>query len=94
MVLFNSLLLRLNKYLYEKVNFNDESSIREVQEMAINYAEVHPLKIKEWRELSIKRAWLPNLSIGVDGDKNRTIGDRILCGALWKSQVCLFRKYA
>ena len=54
-----------------------EPSVQEVHKMAIDYAEVHPGKIKEWRELSRKKAWLPDLSVSMDGDQNRTVSDSI-----------------
>jgi len=65
------------KSLKEKIFelFAHEPSIREVQEKAIEYAEVHPDKIKRWRRLSAKRAILPKFSVGVDGAKNRTLSD-------------------
>lgn len=47
-------------------SFNNEPSIREVQKAAVEYAEVHPDKIKEWRNSANKKALLPNVSIGLD----------------------------
>jgi len=46
--------------------FKNEPTIREVQEIAIKYAEVHPEKIKEWRSAASKKALLPDLSVGLD----------------------------
>ena len=46
--------------------FRYEPGIREVQEIAIKYAEVHPDKINKWRESVSKKAWLPTLSVGLD----------------------------
>jgi len=43
----------------------EELSIREVQEIAIRYAEVGPDKIEQWRRLANKKAWLPEFSVGV-----------------------------
>ncbi|OQX53813.1 MAG: hypothetical protein B5M48_02305 [Candidatus Omnitrophica bacterium 4484_213] len=57
--------------------FAHEPSIREVQEKAIEYAEVHPDKIKRWWRLSAKRAILPKFSVGVDGNKDITSSDSI-----------------
>ena len=55
---------------FEKNNiigrFENEPAIREVQELAIKYAEVHPEKIKEWRSAASKKALLPDLSVGLD----------------------------
>ena len=44
----------------------DEPKISEVQEAAIRYAEVEPEKIKAWRNQAAKKAFMPQLSIGVD----------------------------
>jgi len=46
--------------------FKGEPSISDVQKAAIKYAEVHPDKIKEWRESAKKKALLPNVAIGLD----------------------------
>lgn len=48
--------------------FKDEPTIREVQGVAIKYAEVHPDKIKEWRRQAKVKAILPTLSAGVGRD--------------------------
>ncbi|OGX42952.1 MAG: hypothetical protein A3G91_01045 [Omnitrophica WOR_2 bacterium RIFCSPLOWO2_12_FULL_50_9] len=47
-------------------NFHDEPAIGEVHRWAIDYAEVHPDKIKSWRSLARTRAFLPSLSVGID----------------------------
>lgn len=46
--------------------FEGEPAIRDVQNAAIEYAEVHPDKIKEWRDAARKKALLPNVSVGLD----------------------------
>lgn len=46
--------------------FSHEPDIREVQEAAIKYAEVHPDKIREWREAARHKALLPRVSVGLD----------------------------
>jgi hypothetical protein len=43
-----------------------EPGINEVHRLAVDYAEVHPDKIKIWRSLARRRAFLPSLSVGVD----------------------------
>lgn len=48
--------------------FNNEPSIRKVQEMAVAYAEVHPDKIKKWRRGAKLRAILPKVTFGIDKD--------------------------
>lgn len=65
----------------EKLNYNlsfeEEPTIQEVHQMAIDYAEVSPEKIKKWREQAFKKAWLPDLSVSSSWDKNRTTNDSI-----------------
>lgn len=46
--------------------FAEEPAINDIQEAAIEYAEVHPAKIKEWRDAAKKKALLPNVSVGAD----------------------------
>ncbi len=46
--------------------FKTEPSIHEVQEEAIEYAEVHPYKIASWRRRANISAVLPRLSFGID----------------------------
>jgi len=48
--------------------FDSDPSIREVQEMAVLYAEVHPDKIKKWRRGARLRAILPKITFGMDKD--------------------------
>jgi len=43
-----------------------EPSIKEVQQAAINYAEVAPEKIAQWRKKAAVKAMLPQVSVGVD----------------------------
>ena len=57
--------------------FLDEPSIRDVQRASIQYAQVDPEKIKTWQTQVQKKAWLPEFSIGMGGDKNRTTSDNI-----------------
>lgn len=47
-------------------HYCDEPTIRQVYRWAIDYAEVSPDKIRNWRALAGKRALLPNLSVGLD----------------------------
>ncbi|NQT94989.1 MAG: hypothetical protein HQ572_00920, partial [Candidatus Omnitrophica bacterium] len=53
--------------------FDKEPSILEIQQAAIQYAEVSPEKIKWMRSAAMNKAWLPDVSFGLDGDVNRTI---------------------
>jgi hypothetical protein len=46
--------------------FDGEPGIGDVHRFAIEYAEVSPEKIKQWRRLAQRRAWLPDLDVGVD----------------------------
>jgi hypothetical protein len=48
-------------------------SIQEVQEAAIRYAEVQPEKIQDWRRRAAWRSWLPELTLGLDRDSDRTV---------------------
>ncbi|MDP8265863.1 MAG: hypothetical protein P9M07_02820 [Candidatus Aceula meridiana] len=57
--------------------FSSEPSIAEVQKMSIHYAEVSPEKIANWRRQAQKRAWLPDFSVGLDGNKNKTTSDSV-----------------
>lgn len=43
--------------------FSHEPSIEEIKEAAIEYADVSPDKIREWRKAAAKKAWLPDLSM-------------------------------
>lgn len=43
-----------------------EPSIQQVHRWAIDYAEVDPQKIKSWRSLARTRAFMPDLSVGLD----------------------------
>lgn len=43
--------------------FDYEPSIEEIKEAAIEYADVSPDKIREWRKAAAKKAWLPDLSM-------------------------------
>ena len=47
-------------------DFTAEPDIRQVQKAAIEYAEVDPGKIIEWRKQAAKKALLPQVSVGVD----------------------------
>ncbi|MBI4353222.1 MAG: hypothetical protein HY593_04765 [Candidatus Omnitrophica bacterium] len=52
--------------------FKDEPAVREIQEAAVRYAEVHPEKIEAWRKAAMRKALLPTLSLsqGMDRDEN------------------------
>ncbi len=49
-------------------NFVYEPTISQVREAAIRYAEVHPDKIKQWRQQARLKALLPNVNLGIDHD--------------------------
>ena len=55
----------------------DEPDINDVQQAAIKYAEVEPEKIIKWRKQAAKRALLPEVTVGMDRDKNKTISKNI-----------------
>ncbi len=48
--------------------FDYEPTIKEIQKVAIRYAEVHPEKIEKWRNAASKKAWLPDLSVNYGED--------------------------
>lgn len=52
--------------------FRHEPTVLEIQQAAVRYAEVHPDKIKRWREAAARKACLPTLSLsgGIDSDEN------------------------
>ncbi len=43
-----------------------EPGIREIQRMAITYAEVHPEKISSWRRQARLKAFIPRVDLGID----------------------------
>ncbi|MDD5129904.1 MAG: hypothetical protein PHS66_02480 [Candidatus Omnitrophica bacterium] len=47
-----------------------EPSIRGIQKAAINYAEVSSEKISQWRKAAAKKAFLPQINLGVDRNSN------------------------
>lgn len=57
--------------------FDGEPAIGEVQRLAVDYAEVHPQKIAQWRVLARRRAWLPELDVGFDGGRDWSSSDSI-----------------
>jgi ligand-binding sensor domain-containing protein len=58
--------MAFNDYTDIENYFRFEPTIREVQAMAIEYAEVHPDKIKKWRKQAQSKALAPSLSTGVN----------------------------
>ena len=52
-------------------------SIQETQKWAIAYADVSKNKIEQWKKLAKRKAWIPKVSIGADGDKNRKVSDSV-----------------
>ena len=50
--------------------FAHEPAIRQVQEVAIRYAEVHPGKIARWRRQAAMQALLPTVSFGTKYDRS------------------------
>lgn len=52
--------------------FKNEPTISQVQAVAIEYAEVHPRKIEEWRRAAAKKAWMPKVSLNqsINTDQN------------------------
>ena len=54
-------------------NFTHEPTIGEVREDAIRYAEVHPEKIRRWRQQAYLRTLLPTVDIGVGKDRANNV---------------------
>jgi photosystem II stability/assembly factor-like uncharacterized protein len=63
--------------------FQDEPGISEVQEAAIQYAEVDLKKILQWRKQAARRALLPKVTVDMDYDRNKTISQSLwgTCGS-------------
>lgn len=61
--------------------FSHEPSIEEIKEAAIEYAEVSPSKIREWRKAAANKAWLPDLSFSYDKDKDWQSSDYYSSGS-------------
>ncbi|MCA9398912.1 MAG: hypothetical protein KC618_04120 [Candidatus Omnitrophica bacterium] len=57
--------------------FDLEPRIQQVHDMAIQYADVHPEKILEWKQKALKKAWLPTVSLGVDGSHDWGASDSV-----------------
>jgi photosystem II stability/assembly factor-like uncharacterized protein len=54
-------------------NFTHEPTISQVRDVAIRYAEVHPSKIRHWRQRAALQALLPDVSVGYDYGRSRDI---------------------
>ncbi len=65
-----SVLPEAKNLLYQ---FSSEPSIRDIQNAAITYAEVHPDKIQAWRKAAAKKAILPSVSLGGKRGENQNI---------------------
>jgi len=50
------------------IYYKDEPKIAEIQQVAVNYAEVNPEKILEWRKKAAKKAIFPKVSASVNRD--------------------------
>lgn len=60
-----------------KTMFAHEPGIEKVHQWAVEYADVHPDKVESWRRLSKRRAWLPDVSIGLDHGQDWNRSDTI-----------------
>jgi len=73
-----------DSYLQEyEFYFRDEPTIREVQEAAVRYAEVHPDKIKHWRAQARIKAFVPEFDLDYDKTVTTALGatyDRVQVG--------------
>ncbi len=66
-------------------NFVYEPTIAQVRDAAIQYAEVHPNKIRLWRRQAALRALLPTIGLGLDN--NRTQDSSVDAGTFPKFQI-------
>lgn len=55
-------------------SFKNEPTVEEVQEMAIEYAEVSDKKIKDWRRKAAAKALLPEFSVDFDRSVSTSVG--------------------
>ena len=53
--------------------FDVEPTIREIQNAAIKYGEVHPKKIEQWRSAAARKAWFPTLSAHRSLNSNQNV---------------------
>ncbi len=53
--------------------FENEPSVEEIQNAAIQYAEVHPSKIESWRKAAARKALLPSLSLDYDLSRDENV---------------------
>lgn len=60
-----------------KFDYKKEPDIARVHAWAVDYAEVHPEKIRQWRRLAKKRAWLPSMSVGMDSGQDWDYSDSL-----------------
>ena len=66
-----------NTQNFNITDFDNEPSINEVHQLAIDYAEVSHEKIRNWRRQAQRSAWFPSLDIGVDGNRDWSSSDSI-----------------
>ncbi len=53
--------------------FKHEPDIRQVQQAAVLYAEVHPDKIRAWRQAAARKALFPDLSLNADMSHDQNV---------------------
>ena len=53
--------------------FSAEPSYKEVQDKAVEYAEVHPHKIASWRRAAMAQALLPKFAFSIDRDSSKNL---------------------
>ena len=80
----NTLPQKLSSYTYNEAHFRQaEPAIAEIQQAAINYAEVYPEKIANWRKQARLKALIPELSLDYDKTVTTALGatyDRVQVG--------------
>jgi hypothetical protein len=50
--------------------FSHEPTIAEIRQAAIDYADVNPEKINQWKKAAARKAWLPDLNLDYDQNKD------------------------
>ncbi len=53
--------------------FESEPTVRDVQQAAIRYAEVHPEKIEAWRKAAARKALFPTVSLRTDASRDENV---------------------
>lgn len=64
-----------------------EPGIGEILEAAIEYANVHPDKVRKWKKAAANRAWLPKLEFEYDNSKDWQVSDYCVSGGCGNDDI-------